>query len=341
MRSIFCVVALLAAAPLAQSQTASTASPVSAQQVQATSGYTQLDTVSIEGSQPGPGLWQINKDGHTVWILGTVTPLPSGMQWQAATVKEVIAQSQEIIYAPGINIDPNIGIFKALFLFNSLRKMDRNPEGKALKDVLSAQAYARWQRLKSRYMPEDKNVEKKRPMFAAGELLGAAFDKSGLSRKSVVWAEINDSVKTNKLKVTKTSIVLKIDDPKKALQEFKNEKMNDESCLSSAMSLLENNIPAVKARANAWARGDVARIRQLPIADQGSNCVQALMEAQVASKRGLRNVPATMRSNWLAAVDNAIAKNESTFAVISIDTLLGKDGYLSSLRDKGYEIIEP
>lgn len=344
MRLLYCTAALVAAAPFLDfhgSEVTGFAGAQSVQQVQAETADTRLDTVTVEGAQPGPGLWQVNKDGHTVWILGTVSPLPSGMQWQPATVNAVIAQSKEIIYPPGININANLGFFKGLFLLNSLRKMDRNPVGKQLKDVLSAPAYARWQRLKSRYLPNDAAVEYKRPMFAADALLSAAYGKSGLSTKSLIWAPIRTAVKAGKLKVTTTSVVLKIEDPAKALKDFKAERMNDESCLSSSMALLENNIPAMKARANAWARGDVARIRQLPIADRSGDCVQALIEAQVTQKRGLRNVPATLRSNWLTAVDKALVANESTFAVLPVEALLGSGGYLAALREKGYEIIEP
>lgn len=338
MRLIFCT-ALLAAAPFAHAQRAD--APVSATPVLPASGYTQLDTVNIEGAQPGPGLWQVNKNGRTVWILGTVSPLPAGMQWQSATVKEVIAQSQEIIYPPAITIDADMGFFKGLLLLPSLRKMDRNPDDKQLKDVLSAPGYARWQKLKARYLPNDKDIERKRPMFAAGELLRAAYAKSGLSSKSLIWPPVRETVKAHDIKGTKTALTLRIDDPSKALKEFKSESMNDEACLSKSMALLENSIPAIKARANAWARGDVARIRQLAVVDTESDCVQALMEAQVAAKRGLRDGPAKMRRNWLAAVESAINKNENTFAVLPIDTLLGKDGYLAHLRQAGYEIVEP
>lgn len=344
MRLLYCTAALVAAAPFVDIQGADafdTVGAQSVQQVQAEPIDNRLDTVTVEGVQPGPGLWQVNKDGHTLWILGTVSPLPSGMQWQPATVKAVIAESKEIIYPPGIAINANIGFFKGLFLFNSVRKMDRNPEGKQLKDVLSAPTYARWQRLKSRYMPNDSAVEFKRPMFAADALLTAAYGKSGLSTKSLIWQPIRDAAKAGNLKVTSTSVSLKVDDPAQALKDFKAERMNDESCLSSSMALLENNIPAIKARANAWARGDVARIRQLPIADRNGDCVQALIEAQVTKKRGLRNVPATLRSNWLAAVDKALVANESTFAVLPVESLLGSSGYLAALREKGYEIIEP
>ena len=38
-----------------------------------------LDTMVVSGVQPGPGLWKVRKGEHTLWILGTVSPLPRRM----------------------------------------------------------------------------------------------------------------------------------------------------------------------------------------------------------------------------------------------------------------------
>ena len=35
-----------------------------------------LDAVVVSGTQPGPGLWRVSRDGREFWILGTLAPLP-------------------------------------------------------------------------------------------------------------------------------------------------------------------------------------------------------------------------------------------------------------------------
>lgn len=334
LRPLALVLMSCLAAPVAIARQAATL-PVPAQQ------STEFDAVTVQGTQPGPGLWQAQKNGHSVWILATVSPLPDNMTWNSKLIRGILAESKEIIYQPAVNIDADIGIFKGLFLFNSLRKMDENPGGQTLQQVLSPALYVRWSLLKARYLANDAKVERKRPMFAAAELLKAVNKAQGLGGRQVVSSVLDEAIKQHGIKVTSTSIKVKIDDPGKALKEFANEKLGDEGCLSDAMSLVEHNLPAIKARANAWARGDIARLRQLPVADINTNCVQALMDAQVASSRGLTNLPARFRDNWLKAMDTAVARNESSLTVVSLDRLIGKEGYLDALRARGYEITEP
>ena len=301
----------------------------------------EFDAVTVEGAQPGPGLWQAQKNGHTVWILATVAPLPDNMTWNSKLIRDILADSKEVIYPPSISIDADIGIFKGLFLFNALRKMDENPGGLTLQQVLPPATYARWLPLKARYLANDGKVERMRPMFAAGELLKSVYKTQGLGGRKVVSSVLDEAIKQHRIKVTSTSVKVKIADPGKALKEFANEKLGDDGCLSSAMALAEHDLPAIKARANAWARGDIARLRQLPIADTTTNCVQALMDAQVASSRGINNLPARFKDNWLKAMDTAVANNDTSLAVVSLAQLVGKEGYLDALRARGYEITEP
>jgi hypothetical protein len=48
-----------------------------------------------------------------------------------------------------------------------------------------------------------------------------------------------------------------------------------------------------------------------------------------------------LSNNWLAAVDSALSKNKSSFAVLPISQLLAADGWLAKLRAQGYSIQEP
>ena len=59
-----------------------------------TGGPTVVDLapVVVSGVQPGPGMWKVTgSDGHALWILGTVSPLPAKLDWRADEVQAVIA----------------------------------------------------------------------------------------------------------------------------------------------------------------------------------------------------------------------------------------------------------
>ena len=67
------------------------AAPVSARQ-QADTEVEDLDVhpdtstmtiapVVVSGLQPGPRLWKVSRDGRVMWVLGTMSPLPKGLDW--------------------------------------------------------------------------------------------------------------------------------------------------------------------------------------------------------------------------------------------------------------------
>jgi hypothetical protein len=75
--------------------------------------------------------------------------------------------------------------------------------------------------------------------------------------------------------------------------------------------------------------------------DQVGACIEAVLNAQIVQERGYQDIPRRMADAWLAAVDTALAKNKSTFAVMQINELLKADGYVAKLRAKGYVVDEP
>ena len=64
---------------------------------------------------------------------------------------------------------------------------------------------------------------------------------------------------------------------------------------------------------------------------------QAIDEMTRQEKEARRDV----ESHWLFTVRASLSKNRSTFAVIPTGELLRPDGFLSTLRDLGYEVESP
>jgi hypothetical protein len=44
---------------------------------------------------------------------------------------------------------------------------------------------------------------------------------------------------------------------------------------------------------------------------------------------------------WLHSTESALTRNQSTFAVMRIESLLQPDGYLNRMRERGYHVEEP
>ena len=95
-----------------------------------------LETVVVSGVQPGPGLWRVSKDGHTMWILGTLSPLPKRMTWESGEVWRKIEQSGEVVMPAGAELTVDGGPLRGLFLLPSLLKARNNPGKQPLKEVV-------------------------------------------------------------------------------------------------------------------------------------------------------------------------------------------------------------
>ncbi len=304
-------------------------------------GVLELETMVVTGAQPGPGMWKVSKGDHSLWVLGTLSPLPSGISWKSDEVKSVLEQADQVLGSPGLVVNSDIGVFKGLMLLPSALKASKNPDGKTLQDVLPADVYARWIALKPRYFGRDKGIEKKRPILVANELYAAANRKAGLGQKPVITPVIDEVLKRRKMKITPTMLKIMIDDPKAAIKDFTSEGVNDLECFRASLDRVEKDIPEMVDRANAWSVGDLDALRALPAENQERACMSALTSGEFARKRGMSDVQAQVRAQWLKTTEEALQKNRITFATLPIAELLKPDGYLSYLQAKGYQVEAP
>lgn len=298
-----------------------------------------LDTVLVTGEQPGPGLWKVSKADHVLWILGTQTPLPKKMNWRAAEVEKIIAQSQEVLADASAEV--NIGIFHALILLPSILSARKNDEGGKLQNILPADLYARWSALKAKYIGRDNGVERLRPMFAARELYQKAIDKSGLSDRNEVWRAVEKAAKADHVRITTPQVKIPLDDPKQAIRDFRSTAGDlDIACLAITITRLETDLDAMRQRANAWSIGDLDALKNLPFPDQRAACLAAV--ASNANLRGhIDDAQTRINDAWLAAAEKALTENRSTFAVLPIAKLVKPDDRLAALRARGYDIQVP
>ena len=304
---------------------------------------TAPEKILIVGQRPGPGLWKVSRDGHVLWIFGTYSPLPVKMVWRSQQVETVLSQSQEFLDTPGTSI--KVGFSQALNLVTALPfaiGAKNNPDGARLQDVVPPPIYARWTVLKQKYIGDDTGIERERPIFAAPALFEKAMAQTGLGGDGEVTAAIRQIAKKHNVKYTSTSISLVVDNPRGAVRDFKKSPMDDLACFTKTIDRLEMDLDAMRARANAWAIGDVELMRKLSYADQVSACSSAVVDsAVVKSLPGGATLQQRMRDTWLAAVEKALATNQSTFALLPVAHIFSSTGFLADLQAKGYVVEQP
>jgi uncharacterized protein YbaP (TraB family) len=293
-----------------------------------------MEEVVVTGEHEGPRLWRVRKGDHTLWILGTVTPLPKKMIWQSDAVEAIVQESQEVVPAwPAFGIGANP--FTALRVWMQWHSMQKIPDRMDLQQVLPPATYARFSALKARYAPRDSRIEELRPAFAAERLVDAALDASGLTFHNEVQQTVLKLARKHGIKIHQDK--LRVEDPVDVLKDVGKAPLSGEvACLEAVMGRLETDIGPMQARARAWALGDVDELRRLVHPDDRTACIAA-----VSTSDRVRDLIARAQDDWFLSVEDALNRNQSTLAVQSMDRLLGDKGTLAILRKEGYEVEGP
>jgi len=334
--SAFCL-SLLAAPAWAQSEDVPSSTPSVVSPGAAEPAPEQIHVVA---HRPGPGMWKVSKGEHVLWVFGMYGPVPKEMQWRSHEVENVILHSQEYLSAPSASARP--GFFKSITLLPSMIGVRKNPDGATLREVMPAQDYARWTTLKAKYLPENDDVERERPIFAAEVLSNAARKQAGLVDSYTVRKQVLDLVKKAKLKETSSTYELPMDNARTVLKNFKKSTLGDAACLARTMATLEQDIEAASRRASAWAKGDLIEMRKLDFASREEACFGALMNsAAFDAEPEFKHMKTRANEKWIASAEKALAANASTFAILKIEDIFDPKGVIAALAAKGYTVEQP
>jgi hypothetical protein len=328
-----------------------------------------LDEALVIGDQPGPGLWKVTRGDNVMWVLGSTRNVPARANWRAEQVQARIAESQEVLYPPEVNVYPSISMLRIVALLPLAIGIDKNPDGKNLEKVLPPALYARWRVLREKYIEPNrflseefrKEMEQRRPGLLAMELRGLAIAQSGHTSGSVQRL-VSETAKQHMVPTRRPPTLhraVKIQSPGRIIRDARKKVQQPEmDCFTRALDTVDSYVETAKVRANAWARGDIAKLRELPPAFQRSSedCIYAMVagytrqDGKNAAKA--RRIMADFdwheeqglvqaQRDWVVAARAALEKNSSTFAVLPIEDVLRADGHLAALRALGYTVEDP
>jgi len=304
---------------------------------------TTVPSILVVGQRPGPALWKVSKGDNVLWIFGSYSPLPSQMEWRSQQVETVLANSQELLDTPGTVI--SVGWGNSLNMITALpflAGVKKNVDGGRLQDQVPADVYARWTVLKQKYIGNDAAIEEERPMFAAQTLSSRARKVAGMNGGEAVTRRIYELGKNWKIPVTTTAVRVPIENPRETLRDFKKSRLDDVACFTQTIDRFEKDLDTMRRRANAWAMGDLALMRQLDFPDEKIACNAAVVDSKwLNNVKGASDMRQRVKTSWLAAAEKSLGANRSTLAVLSMSELTSPDGMLAALRARGYQVDEP
>jgi uncharacterized protein YbaP (TraB family) len=293
-----------------------------------------IEEIEILGERPGPQLWKITHGENTLWLLGLLQPLPKRMQWKSGAVEEVLDQSQEVIAAGGA-VSAKLGLVSGFRLYRQWRALRVNPNEQTLADVLPANLYARFEALRAKYAPRDRDMAELRPIFAAGSLFRAAVDRVGLTTENDVHERVEKLAKKRDLPIRQVKLML--ENPSDTLGAVDEIPLAQQiACLETTIARLETDVDAMRVRAKAWADGDIDAFKAAVYPDQQQACWNA-----IGSASEIKPLIEKAQRDWLSFFDTALARSRVSLAMQSLDRVLAPDGVLAHARSKGYEVRGP
>ncbi len=297
-----------------------------------------VEEVVVSGRRPGPPLWQIKNGENTLWIFAVVDTMPRSLEWDSSGIDHVLSNAQQ--YFPPIERRLSASILnpiKAIGMLRRFNKLKKIPDGRTIKDYLSAQEYDKFSRLKAQYVPNNKKIEKLAPVFAADELFKGAKKEYGLVDAHKISKAIYKLAKRNKLEITKIKVREKIE-PKPLFAAIENLSETDHStCLSLVMETLDDEISSLIDYSLLWADGDPQALIDNSIPRlQDSSCADFFLNSEQAQR-----IIHQSEESWLNETQKALEKNRSSFAVLGLHDVIESNGLLSRLAARGYKIVGP
>ncbi|HEY6452114.1 MAG TPA: TraB/GumN family protein [Steroidobacteraceae bacterium] len=294
----------------------------------------QLEEIDVVGERPGPRLWKVTRGDHVLWVLGTLNHVPRKMIWRSSEVEAALSRSQQVL-ASGPSVSANIGPIAMIRLYFQWRGTQKDPNRTSLKDWLSPALYARFEALKARFDAHDGRIEELRPAFAAYRLYERAVEEAGLTRQDEAEKTVLKLAARRHVPVRRAELA--VTDPSGALKEVGALPPSVEvGCLATTITRLETDLPAMQERAEAWAIGDVDRLRRLSFPDQREACIGALSNAP-----RIKALFDQASAAWDSAAEAALATDQVSFAMRPIYDLLAADGPLARFRAHGDTVEGP
>lgn len=298
---------------------------------------TTIDEVLVTGERPGPGMWHVSKNGHDLWILATLRPLPKNMTWRSVQVEQRIANSQSVLAPPDVDVD--VGFFKGITLIPALLRARKSPDGRSLEQILPHDLYIRWLALRVKYLGS--YDEHKRPILAAIDLYEGVLNQSGLTDNAMVWNAVKEAAKKSHVPVQPVELKIKLPDAKGAVRDLGSIPQQAEiDCFAKTVERLEVDVQPMRQRANFWSLGDIQGLRSLSYPDGEAACLNAFL-AVPQFRDQYESARTRLEDLWLTSAKSALDNNTSSFAVLPIATLLKDDGAIERLKKQGYEVLEP
>jgi uncharacterized protein len=274
--------------------------------------------VKPEAVPATPLLWKVTPgDGATgtLWLFGTVHLLPPNIDWARGAVLQALEQSDRLVMelTPQELASPTLAM--------GLRDRGLLPEGRSLRGLVSAKTYAAVLAHTARMGLPEQAVERMRPWLVGVLLSVGAARQVGFEEASGV------DTRLPQLPQARDKPIDGLETADQQIALFAN--MTDQQSADMLDDTIDQIARPSRLFANmaaAWAKGDEKRLTRLVI-DRSAKFKSAFDVIFVDRNRA-----------WTPKLETEMARGGVTFVAVGAGHMLGADGLVRLLRERGHKV---
>lgn len=275
-------------------------------------------SVSQAQSRPAPRgfIWSIERDGKTSWLVGSLHVLTPDAHPLPAAMEQAFGKARTLMEETDVNdiASPEImGVVATKGLFSN---------GESLQTVLPAATYAMLtQRMTATGLPMDM-VRMMRPWMAEITLSGLELQKAGFDPELGVDLHYRRKAADNKMALSM------LETPAEQIDYLAGLPMDVQvTQLRKTLEEGDTELKEVREIAAAWRAGDTVAIERL------------LLKSMKDSPAFYQSLVVDRNRRWIPRIETCLSTG-SCFVVVGAAHMVGSDGLIAMLRQKGYRITQ-
>jgi len=259
-------------------------------------------------------LWIISKDGHMLYLGGTVHVLEQADYPLPSEFSQAFARAQKVVFETDIK-----GTKQAAFAQKMMQQMSL-PEGRTLRDVLPEFTYKKL----SDYIANQAvmaQIDELKPAMVVIILFAMEFQRLGMSAIGVdeyFWMRAQQQHK-------KIAVLETLDEQLAFLVTMG--KGNENEFILNSLNELGDTDVMVKELKKVWRAGDEAAMETI-----------MLQELTTTYPRLHQSLLVKRNKNWLPKLEKMLKTNTIELVLVGALHLVGEHGLLQLLRNRGYTV---
>jgi uncharacterized protein YbaP (TraB family) len=284
-----------------------------------------VEEVQVIARLPGPALWRVSTPNSQLWILGVAGPLPRRFEWDSRRVNTALVGARELILPPAAALSPK-DLFGLLLDRSHVLHM---PRGQTLRGDLSPPLRARFEAAARAVGQDPGHYDHWRPVVASIAMVFDAENHDQLDKTGSLRA-VADLARRNHVPIRRLADY-RAADLVKSWAQVPPEATT--ACVTLAVSMVERLPVDAPLMAKAWARGDLAAVKEIDEATSNEGCFQAAPAVGALQDR--------VAKDWARDLQRILAQPGKTVVEIDLPGLTRKGGLLDQLRADGLNVIGP